>query len=127
EILERDSESLARLITLEMGKPIGTSREEISKCEYACRFYAEQAGCFLADEVVETSAASSSIRYEPLGPILTVTTWNFPFWQVFRVAAPALMAGNVCLVKHAPNVPQCAIAIEDIFHQAGAPSGLFQQ
>jgi succinate-semialdehyde dehydrogenase/glutarate-semialdehyde dehydrogenase len=126
EILERDKDKFAHLMTLEMGKPLKAAVAEAEKCAAGCRYYAENAEKFLADEVVETGAKKSFIRYLPIGPILAVMPWNFPFWQVFRFAAPALMAGNVGLLKHASNVPQCALAIEEIFLQAGFPQGAFQ-
>lgn len=126
EILEREKEQFGRLMTLEMGKPIQAGIDEAAKCAWACRYYVENAERFLADQKVDTNASLSFIRYEPLGPILAVMPWNFPFWQVFRFAAPALMAGNVGLLKHASNVPQCALAIENIFRQAGFPLGTFQ-
>ncbi|HTT24610.1 MAG TPA: NAD-dependent succinate-semialdehyde dehydrogenase [Candidatus Sulfotelmatobacter sp.] len=126
EILERDKDKFAHLMTLEMGKTYKSAVAEALKCTTACRYYAENAERFLADEVVETGAKKSFIRYLPLGPILAVMPWNFPFWQVFRFAAPALMAGNVGLLKHASNVPQCALAIESIFLEAGFPVGAFQ-
>jgi succinate-semialdehyde dehydrogenase/glutarate-semialdehyde dehydrogenase len=125
QILDCENERLARLITTEMGKVLRTAREEVAKCAWACRYYAESAESLLADGHVETGGASSYVRRLPVGPVLALMTWNFPMWQVFRFAAPALMAGNVCLVKHAPNVPQCSIAVEDIFRQAGAPDGVF--
>jgi len=126
EILERDKDKFAHLMTLEMGKTYKSAMAEALKCTTACRFYAENAEKLLADEVVETGAKKSFIRYLPIGPILAVMPWNFPFWQVFRFAAPALMAGNVGLLKHASNVPQCALAIESIFLEAGFPEGAFQ-
>ena len=126
EILERDKEKFAHLMTLEMGKTYKSALAEAVKCTTACRYYAENAEKFLADEVVDTGAKKSFIRYLPIGPILAVMPWNFPFWQVFRFAAPALMAGNVGLLKHASNVPQCALAIENIFLEAGFPEGAFQ-
>ena len=125
-ILEDDKEALGRLMTLEMGKPLKAAVAEAAKCATACRYYAEHAERFLADEVVETSAKRSFIRYLPIGPVLAVMPWNFPFWQVIRFAAPALMAGNVGLLKHASNVPQCALKIEEIFRAAGFPEGAFQ-
>jgi succinate-semialdehyde dehydrogenase/glutarate-semialdehyde dehydrogenase len=126
DLLEQEVDDLARIITLEMGKPIGASRAEVKKCAGGCRFYAENAGRFLEKEVIQTAAAHSAVRWQPLGAILAIMPWNFPFWQVFRFAAPALMAGNVGLLKHAANVPQCALAIEDIFRRAGAAEGVFQ-
>jgi len=126
EILEQRQTELAQLMTLEMGKPIKQAIAEVNKCALVCRFYADQAETFLADETVKTDAGQSFIAYQPLGVILAVMPWNFPFWQVFRFAAPALMAGNVGLLKHASNVPQCALAIADIFQQAGFPEGAFQ-
>jgi succinate-semialdehyde dehydrogenase/glutarate-semialdehyde dehydrogenase len=126
EILERDKDSFGHMMTLEMGKPLKAAIAEAAKCSTACRYYAENAEKFLADEVIETSAKKSFVRYLPIGPVLAVMPWNFPFWQVFRFAVPALMAGNVGLLKHASNVPQCALAIEKIFRDAGFPEGAFQ-
>ena len=126
EILEAEQSALGRLMTTEMGKLVKAGGEEAVKCAWGCRFYAEQAPRMLADTPAESTATTSFVRYQPLGPILAVMPWNFPFWQVFRLAAPALMAGNVVLLKHASNVPQCALAIEDIVRRAGFPDGAFQ-
>lgn len=126
EILETEKQDLARLMTTEMGKPIKGAVGEAEKCALVCRYYAEQARTHLADKLVDTNASKSYVKFQPLGPVLAVMPWNFPFWQVFRFAAPALMAGNVGLLKHASNVPQCALAIEDIFLRAGFPAGAFQ-
>ena len=126
ELLERHKQELGRLMTLEMGKPIGAAVAEAEKCAWVLRYYAENADRFLADEPASTDASRSFVRYEPLGPVLAVMPWNFPLWQVFRFAAPALMAGNVGLLKHASNVPQCALAIEETFRHAGVPEGAFQ-
>jgi succinate-semialdehyde dehydrogenase / glutarate-semialdehyde dehydrogenase len=126
EILETGSEDFGRLMTVEMGKPVRAAVEEVAKCGRACRYYAENAERFLADEAVTTNATRSFVHYQPIGPVLAIMPWNFPFWQVFRFAAPALMAGNVALLKHSSNVPQCALTIEEIFRRAGFPIGTFQ-
>ena len=126
EILETEQDSFGRMMTTEMGKLVKAGREEAVKCAWGCRFYAENGARMLADEPAQSTATRSFVRYQPLGPILAVMPWNFPFWQVFRLAAPALMAGNVVLLKHASNVPQCALAIEAILRRAGFPDGAFQ-
>ena len=124
--LEARTDELARLMAIEMGKPLAAGRAEIEKCAATCRFYADQAASFLADEPVATEASKSFISYQPLGPVLAVMPWNFPFWQVFRFAAPALMAGNVGVLKHAANVTGCALAIQDVFREAGFPEPAFR-
>ena len=126
EILESEKRKFGALMTAEMGKTFASAVAEAEKCAAGCRYYAENGERQLADEEVATGASHSYIKYQPLGPVLAVMPWNFPFWQVLRFAAPALMAGNVGLLKHASNVPQCALAIEDILHRAGAPRGAFQ-
>jgi succinate-semialdehyde dehydrogenase/glutarate-semialdehyde dehydrogenase len=126
ELLESRAKDYGRTMTLEMGKPIGAAVAEVKKCALVCRYYAENAEAHLADEHIATSAAESYVRYEPLGPVLAVMPWNFPFWQVFRFAAPALMAGNVGLLKHSSNVPQSALAIEEILRDAGFDAFEFQ-
>jgi succinate-semialdehyde dehydrogenase/glutarate-semialdehyde dehydrogenase len=126
DVLDADKRRYAELAVLEMGKPIRQAVAEVEKCAWVCRYYAEHASAMLADERVGTDAVTSYVRYEPLGAILAVMPWNFPYWQVFRFAAPALMAGNVGLLKHASNVPQCALAIEEVFARAGVPNGAFQ-
>src|SRR5213594_2882167 len=115
----------ARLMTLEMGKPIVQGEAEVEKCAWACEYYADQAEALLAEQPRQTDASRSYVRFDPLGPVLAVMPWNFPFWQVFRFAAPALMAGNAGILKHASNVPRCALAIEEVFREAGFPRGLF--
>jgi succinate-semialdehyde dehydrogenase / glutarate-semialdehyde dehydrogenase len=126
EIIERKKEEYGRIMTLEMGKTYKSAVAEAAKCASACRYYADNGEKILADEVIETGARKSFIRYLPIGPILAVMPWNFPFWQVVRFIAPALAAGNVGLLKHASNVPQCALALEDLFREAGFPEGCFQ-
>jgi succinate-semialdehyde dehydrogenase/glutarate-semialdehyde dehydrogenase len=126
EILEEEAGEFGRLMTSEMGKTLAAATAEAKKCARGCRYYAENAEKFMADEEAGLEGARAYIRYEPLGPILAIMPWNFPFWQVFRHAAPALMAGNVILLKHASNVPQCALAIEDIIYRAGFPEGVLQ-
>src|SRR5271155_335183 len=125
-ILEQETEDLATLITLEMGKPLEAARYEILKCADACRYFADHAATILASESIPTGDNQSYVRWDPLGVVLAVMPWNFPFWQVFRFLAPALMAGNVALLKHASNVPQCALAIEALVRRAGFPRGTFQ-
>lgn len=117
---------LAELITTEMGKPLKSARSEIEKCIWVCEYFADHAHAFLADEPARTDAARSYVRFEPLGVILAVMPWNFPFWQLFRFAAPALMAGNACVLKHASNVSGCALAIEQLFREAGCPGNLLR-
>jgi succinate-semialdehyde dehydrogenase/glutarate-semialdehyde dehydrogenase len=126
EIVRLNKEQYARIISTEMGKVITESRAEIDKCANCCDFFADHAEQFLADQIVETDASRSLVAYQPLGPVLAIMPWNFPFWQVFRFAVPGLMAGNVGLLKHASNVSQCSLAIEQIFQDAGFPEGTFQ-
>src|SRR3984893_5997011 len=126
EILENEKHELGRLMTLEMGKTLRSAVDEAVKSAWGCRYYAENAERFLADEIIETTASRSYVHYQPLGPILVVMPWNYPFWQVFRFIAPGLMGGNVGLLKHASNVPQCALKIEEIVRRAGFPDGAFQ-
>jgi len=126
EILDAEKHLIARTMTLEVGKTLKSSVEEAEKCARACRFYAESAEQMLADQPYPADGARAFVRYLPLGPVLAVMPWNFPLWQVIRFAAPALMAGNVGLLKHAPNVPQCALYLEDLFRRAGFAPGVFQ-
>lgn len=126
DLLEANQQAYGQLMTLEMGKPIKSAIAEVTKCAWVCRFYADNAADFLQDVPATTDASQSYVRYQPLGPVLAVMPWNFPFWQVFRFAAPTLMAGNVGILKHASNVPQCALVLEEIFHKAGFPDGVFQ-
>lgn len=124
--LRNHAERYAAIISLEMGKIIKEARAEIEKCAWGCEFYAEHAEALLREEKIETDASLSCVAYLPLGTVLAIMPWNFPFWQVFRFAAPSLMAGNTALLKPASNVPQCALAIDEIFHKAGFPRGVFQ-
>src|SRR5271157_2810500 len=126
EILETERDRVGRIMTLEMGKPIGAARAEAAKCAMACRYYAEHGERLLADEPVDAGGGKSYLKFQSIGPVLAVMPWNFPFWQVFRFAAPALMAGNVGLLKHASNVPQCALEIESVIRRAGFPADVFQ-
>ncbi|PIQ28828.1 succinate-semialdehyde dehydrogenase [bacterium (Candidatus Blackallbacteria) CG17_big_fil_post_rev_8_21_14_2_50_48_46] len=127
QILREKKDFLAELMALEMGKPIQAGRGEAEKCAWVCEYYAEQAEAMLSPVEIEAGGRKSYICYNPLGPVLAIMPWNFPLWQVFRFAAPALMGGNVGVLKHAPNVPGCSIAIEEIFQQAGFPKGVFSQ
>lgn len=126
ELLLKDCEKFARIISLEMGKVLSESRAEVKKCADGCRYYATNAGLFLQDQAVQTDALKSYVAYQPIGAVLAVMPWNFPFWQVIRFAAPALMAGNTALLKHSSNVPQCSLAIEKLFLEGGLPEGVFQ-
>ncbi len=125
-LLRERADRYGRLITLEMGKPIVEARAELEKCALGCEHYAEHAARYLADEVIPTNAKKSFVAFQPLGIVLAVMPWNFPFWQVIRFAAPAFMAGNAAVLKHASNVPQCALAIEEVFRDAGFPEGLLR-
>ena len=126
EILESESDRWGRLMTLEMGKTKQSAIAEAKKCGWVCRYYADHAEKYLADEPLESDQGKSYIRHLPLGPVLAIMPWNFPFWQVFRFAVPTLMAGNVGILKHSSNVPQCALAIEGILERAGFSPGVFQ-
>jgi succinate-semialdehyde dehydrogenase/glutarate-semialdehyde dehydrogenase len=126
EVLRRRSQELAGLVTLEMGKLAKEARAEVEKCAWACDYYAEHVPAFVADEVIASDAGRSLVAYQPLGTVLAIMPWNFPLWQVFRFAAPAVAAGNTALLKHASNVPQCALAIERVFDEAGFPAGVFR-
>ncbi len=126
QILEEGVEEYAQMITLEMGKPITEARAEVRKCAWVCNYYADQASDFLRPEEIQTDAKRSLVRYDPLGAVFAIMPWNFPFWQVFRFAAPTLCAGNTGLLKHAPNVFGCASKIEEVFLKAGFPEGVFQ-
>jgi acyl-CoA reductase-like NAD-dependent aldehyde dehydrogenase len=125
-LLRERADRYGRLITLEMGKPIVEARAELEKCAWGCEHYAEHAARYLADEVIPTNAKKSFVAFQPLGIVLAVMPWNFPFWQVIRFAAPAFMSGNAAVLKHASNVPQCALAIEEVFREAGFPEGLLR-
>ena len=126
KVLKEKREDYSRLMTMEMGKPIAQSRAEVDKCAWVCEYYAENAEKFLTDELISTDALKSFVTFQPLGVVLAVMPWNFPFWQVFRFAAPGLMAGNAGILKHASNVSGCALAIEDVFREAGFPENLFR-
>ena len=125
-VLRERKEEWARLMTTEMGKPIAQARAEVEKCAWACDYFAEHAEAFLEREVIETDATRSYVRFDPLGPIYAIMPWNFPFWQVMRFAAPNLMAGNVGILNHSSNVTGCALALEELFREAGFPDGTFQ-
>jgi succinate-semialdehyde dehydrogenase/glutarate-semialdehyde dehydrogenase len=126
QVLRDNVEEYAKMITLEMGKPISESRGEVNKCAWVCDYYADNAETFLADEIIATDASKSFVRHDPIGAVLAIMPWNFPFWQVFRYAAPTLIAGNTGLLKHAPNVFGSAKLIEEVFTKAGVPNGVFQ-
>lgn len=125
-ILRKHKDKYAKIITEEMGKLVNDARAEVEKCALVCEYYAENGAAFLKDEVIESDAGKSYVAHQPLGTVLAVMPWNFPFWQVFRFAAPTLIAGNTGVLKHASNVPQCSLAIEEVFDLAGAPKGVFK-
>jgi NAD-dependent aldehyde dehydrogenases len=127
DLLEDRAGEYGALMTREMGKPLDQAEAEAEKCAWVCRYYAEHGADFLSDELVDTGARKSYVAYEPLGPVLAIMPWNFPFWQLFRFGAPALMAGNSVLLKHAPNVPGCALAIEELFQDAGFTTTRFRR
>jgi succinate-semialdehyde dehydrogenase/glutarate-semialdehyde dehydrogenase len=126
DVLRKNKEDYSKLMTLEMGKPISQSRAEVEKCAWVCEYYADNAEIFLTDEIIETDASKSFVTFQPLGIVLAVMPWNFPFWQVFRFASPGLMAGNAGILKHASNVSGCALAIEEVFRESGFPENLFR-
>ena len=126
KLLHQSRDAYAKLMAQEMGKPVSQGQAEVDKCAWACEYFAESAQKFLAREPIATDATKSFVSFDPLGVILAIMPWNFPFWQVFRCAAPALMAGNSIMLKHASNVPGCALAIEQILREAGFPIGLFR-
>jgi len=125
-VLRKNSKKYGKLITMEMGKPLKSAIAEVEKCAWVCDYYAENGEKFLADELVETDASKSYVSFEPMGVVMAIMPWNFPFWQLFRFAAPGLVAGNVGVLKHSSNVPQCALAIEEVFKEAGFPKNVFQ-
>jgi len=126
DILEAEAEELGAIITLEMGKTLSSAIGEVKKCAMGCRYYADNAADMMADEVVNAAAAMTYKKYLPLGPIMVVMPWNYPLWQVYRFVGPALMAGNTGLLKHASNVPQCSLSVEDVVRRAGFPDGALQ-